>query len=120
MVNWESNPPRNSPIQIEYIDHFDARGNRRVYGRSDTFPSKGSFNLDIWCDRRGRLLARFWSRSMDVDGRSLEITGLSPQKIPERESNVAFQTAGVPRHCGETTKSGFLGSVKPSSKMLRR
>lgn len=96
MIVWDTESPPNPSIRIENVPYFDARGMRRVYGRGDTFPKKCSFNMDIWRDRNGRLLARFWSRSNDVDGCSLEITGLSPDAIPNRQADTAFSDAWIP------------------------
>jgi hypothetical protein len=63
--------------KVNYIDHFDARGMRRVYGRGDHFSGGRTLNIDVWLTKRGRLVARFWSRSSEVDGMSLEVTGFS-------------------------------------------
>jgi len=43
------------------------------------------------------LLARFWSRSNDVDGRSLEIIGLSSAAIPDRKRDQAFEDSWIPQ-----------------------
>jgi hypothetical protein len=50
---------------------------RRVYGRGDHFGNVrgNTFNMDVWLSRSGRLLARFWARSEEVDWLSFEITG---------------------------------------------
>jgi hypothetical protein len=68
---------RGSGIKMKHIDHFDARGLKRVYGRGDDFGRHRKFNMDVWLARSGRLLARFWSRSSDIDSMSLEIIGCS-------------------------------------------
>jgi hypothetical protein len=60
---------------IEAIDHFSARGMRRVYGRGDHFDRR-TFHLDIWRNRNNRLLVRFWSYCNDVDGESWELFGV--------------------------------------------
>lgn len=96
MIVWDTESAPSASIRIENIPPFDARGMRRVYGRGDTFSKKCSFHMDVWCDRSGRLLARFWSGSGDVDGRSLEITGVSPDAIPNREGDAAFSDAWIP------------------------
>ena len=64
--------------RVDFIDNFDARGMRRVYGRGDHWLGGRSMNIDVWLTKNGRLVARFWSRSSDVDGMSLEVTGFSP------------------------------------------
>ena len=97
MIHWECSAPRSSRASIEYVDAFDARGMRRVYGRGDTFGHKAAYNLDVWLDRKGRLLARFWSRNQEVDTFSIEIHGISPQSIPRRSPDTAFSDAWIPK-----------------------
>jgi len=82
---------------VEEIEHFDARGMRRVYGRSDQFARYRSFNMDIWKTCGGRLLMRCWSRCEDIDWRSFEITGVDLTEIPEREKSSGFQESWVPQ-----------------------
>jgi hypothetical protein len=101
MVDWNTEIVPDTRIYIELIDWFSARGMRRVYGRGDVFLGKGTFNMDIWLNRHGRLLARFWSRCNDVDGRSLEIVGLSPTAIPDRKPNAAFEDSWIPQRLRE-------------------
>lgn len=72
---WDSEGPIGSSIRIEGIDHFDARGKRRMYGRGDQF-GRLVLNMDVWLSRDGRLFVRFWSRNEDVDWYSYEIVGL--------------------------------------------
>jgi hypothetical protein len=97
MVDWQSDVAPSTPIRIESVDWFSARGMRRVYGRGDIFPSKCSFNMEIWRDRTGRLLARFWSRSREVDDRSLEVIGIPPDAIPDRKPDEVFQDSWIPQ-----------------------
>lgn len=97
IVDWESYSPRNSRARIDYVDAFDARGMRRVYGRGDHFGDKAAFNMDIWRDRSGRLLARFWSRNAEVDTVSLELYGVSDEMIPARSENEAFSDVWIPK-----------------------
>jgi len=35
--------------------------------------------MTIWKDKNGRLLVRFWSRSMEVDWRPFELIGILPE-----------------------------------------
>lgn len=75
-VIWESPCTGDSNASVTEIDDFSARGLRRVYGRGDHYPGRPAFNMDIWRDRTGRLLARFWSRSDEVDSESWDILGV--------------------------------------------
>jgi hypothetical protein len=72
-VAWQQPSDGNSSATVRLIEHFNARGMRRVYGRCDHFHR--SYNMDIWRDRDSRLLVRFWSRSDEVDDESWEIIG---------------------------------------------
>ena len=96
MVEWDSNTPLPEAVTINHIDSFNARGMRRVYGRGDRFDKKCSFNMDVWLARDGRLLARFWARSDDVDGRSIEVHGIPVDAIPRRRPDSAFTDAWIP------------------------
>ena len=87
---WEQDAHRGPGINVNFIDHFDARGMRRVYGRGDHFGKGHAFNMDVWLTRSGRLLARFWARRDEVDWLSLEIIGFAhtpPPKNKKRETN---------------------------------
>ena len=79
VCHWESEPPTGSSSRVEEIDHFDARGMRRVYGRGDHFV-RLVFNLDVWRSRNGRLFVRFWSRSKGISWCSFELLGT---KVPD-------------------------------------
>ena len=96
MVVWDSEVPTATAISIQHVAWFDARGMRRVYGRGDHFANKLKFNMDIWRDRGGRLLGRFWSRNTDVDGRSIEVIGIPPNAIPNRSPETAFSDTWIP------------------------
>ena len=72
---WETKGPARRPISLSFVDHFDARGMRPVYGRGDHF-GRRALHMDVWRSATGRILARFWSRSSDVDGESHEVSGL--------------------------------------------
>jgi len=52
-----------------------ARGMRCLYGRGDHFGSWIA-HMDVWQTKDGRILARFWSRSDEVDWCSYEVFGL--------------------------------------------
>ena len=82
-------------VKVEACGHFDARGLLRVYGRGDQFHR--TFNMDIWLSRDGRLLMRFWSRSLETDERSFEILGMEPAKIPIPKANSRLAEAWVPQ-----------------------
>jgi hypothetical protein len=47
---------------------------RRVYGRGDHL--NRVFKMDIWKDRNGRFLVRFWSRNVGVNDESWQIIGV--------------------------------------------
>jgi hypothetical protein len=68
---------------VEIHEGFNARGMSRVYGRGDHLPGVAAYNMDIWKDRAGRLLVRFWSRNADVDWVSYEIVGVRKADLPE-------------------------------------
>lgn len=92
---WESEIPA-TVATVEEIDHFDARGMQRVYGRGDHFGRHHSFNMDIWMARNGRLLMRYWSRYCDIDRRSFEITGVDLGGIPERQVTSPYEESWIP------------------------
>jgi hypothetical protein len=97
MIVWDSAPRRHSRVQLNETGRFDARGMRRVYGRGDRFGRMAAFNMDIWCDRNGILVARFWSRSEEVDDCSFVIRGLSLDAIPKRSKNESFSDDWIPK-----------------------
>lgn len=74
IVAWDQRVQQDSEIRLESVEGFNARGMRRVYGRGDHF-GRRTLNLDLWKARDGRLLARFWSRSNEVDGESWAVMG---------------------------------------------
>ena len=96
IVYWDSEPPETFS-EAEEIDHFDARGMRRVYGRGDYFGRHHSFNMDIWMCRDQRLLMRCWSRCIDFDWRSFEIKGLNKSDIPVPDKEIGLQDFWVPK-----------------------
>ena len=104
---WEQSPLRALKAAVVEIDAFDARGMKPVFGRGDHFlrgdplglgdhGSKESFHLDMWLTRSGRLLARFWSRSSEIDGMSVEVTGFSP-KLPLPSKGLPLNERWVPQ-----------------------
>jgi len=93
---WNSDPPDRT-AKVEEIDHFVARGMRRVYGRGDYFGPHHSFNMDIWMDRNQRLLMRCWSRCIDFDWRSFEIKGLNKSDIPKPDKTIGLQDFWLPK-----------------------
>ena len=98
-TSWElcEKPIRCAPgTKVNYIEHFDARGMRLVFGRGDHFGVGRTFNMDVWLTRSGRLLARFWSRSSEVDGISVEVVGFSPT-IPARKKGAPLDARWVPQ-----------------------
>ena len=96
VLSWDSEFPQ-SAATLEEIDHFNARGMRRVYGRGDTFPERRTFNMDIWKDKHDRLVMRFWSRNIDVDWESYEIMGLDACSIPTLVSKSELVDSWVPK-----------------------
>jgi len=72
---WDSEGPNSPEVYIEEIDHFDARGKVRVYGRGDHFVEK-DFNMDIWGGRDRMMIVRFWSKDEDIDWRAFKIVGM--------------------------------------------
>ena len=74
IVAWGSQTPRTS-ARVEDIDHFSARGMKRLYGREDWFPRCAHLVMDIWQARDGRVLVRCSSRGEEIDTASFEIIG---------------------------------------------
>ena len=77
VVRWGRPARGGRSLRVEDVPYFSARGMRRVYQRTDRFGHR-SLHLNVWRTRAGRLLARFWSRSYDVDGYSYEVIGPLP------------------------------------------
>ena len=80
---WDEDIAPDRRIRLEYIDHFNARGMKCVFGRADWFGNKAAFNLELWKTKDGRLLARLYSRSSEVDNESLEVLGYQFADCPE-------------------------------------
>lgn len=81
LVAWESAYRGEDGVAAE-IPAFNARGLHRVYGRADHFPGRPKFNLDIWRDRNGRLLARFSSAGAEVDSETWQVSGAAASSLP--------------------------------------
>ena len=95
LTNWESDAP-NTDAVVSEIEHFNARGMCRIYGRGDHLGRYRSFNMDIWKSRDGRLLMRCWSRCKDVDWRSFEIKGIELAEISELPKFTGFHESWIP------------------------
>lgn len=107
VVIW-AQPYRGDPTAaVTEIEPFSARGMKRVFGRGDHY-QRCTFNMDIWRDRAGRLRARFWSRSEEVEDQSWEIIG-----VPDGEqlSGPPFDEHWVPdclrKHYGAWVLANF-------------
>ena len=73
IVMWEDKAQPDAGVKLESVEGFSARGMTRLYGRGDHF-GKRTLNLDLWRSGDGRVLARFWSRSNEVDDESWAVT----------------------------------------------
>jgi len=60
IADWEAPAPKVRGVTWDYVEDFDARGMRRVYGRGDHFGRNPVFHMDVWLAKNGRLLVRFW------------------------------------------------------------
>lgn len=74
IVVWDQKAQKDKGITLEAVEGFSARGMTRLYGRGDHLGNR-TLNLDLWRSRDGRVLARFWSRSNEVDGESWAVSG---------------------------------------------
>ena len=83
-------------VELEETDDFNARGMRRVYGRTDRLGRHHTFHMDIWKAGDGRLLMRCWSRCEDIDWRSFEIKGWDAVGIPGTGENIWMRETLVP------------------------
>ncbi len=73
-VTWDQKSKQGAGVTCAPIEGFSARGMTRLYGRGDHFGNR-TLNLDLWEAGDGRVLARFWSRSDEVDDESWAVTG---------------------------------------------
>ena len=94
IAHWDTDGPRGKNLKVEMANHFDARGMRRLYGRGDWF-TRRSFHMDMWSGKDGRILARFWAHSTDVDSESYEVFGLKPVPPDPMAAN-RFSELNVP------------------------
>lgn len=101
IVAWDQKARQESGTRLEAVEDFNARGMRRVYGRGDYF-GRRTLNLDLWRARDGRLLARFWSRSNEVDCESWAVIGgqagaQGEQQVPQclRDEYEIWATANI-------------------------
>jgi hypothetical protein len=75
VTHWENSIAPDDGITLLDIPHFNARGMKRKYGRGDHFARGIVMNLDLWRNRHGQFLVRFWSRYSEVDGQSVQVIG---------------------------------------------
>ena len=97
LVAWDTEAASNRCIRINMIDDFDARGMHCLYGRTDSFPKKHSFNMTIWKDQKDRLLARFWSRSKYIEWESYEIIGIKTESILRFREKDCYTDKWIPK-----------------------
>ena len=74
IVMWDEDAQQDAGVKLDAVEAFSARGMTRLYGRGDHFGGR-TLNLDLWRAGDGRVLARFWSRSNEVDDESWAVTG---------------------------------------------
>lgn len=104
MFIWESDAPE-APIglvTVAEIDHFVARGMRRVYGRGDHYGGGRTLNMDIWKNKHGRLFMRCWSRHSDYWPASFEIIGIDPPEVQKRDGRPVLNEDWVPQVVRDT------------------
>ncbi len=75
---WGDDSREFKDVRLEYIPGFSARGMKRLYARADCFPSTGTFNMDVWRTREGRVLVRCWARMYETDDAAYEVFGWMP------------------------------------------
>jgi len=97
MIQWNAHKgSMRKNVKVSEIAHFDARGRRFIYTRGDKFPSKACFNMDIWIDSTGKLLARCWSHGTDIHWRSFEVVGLVADQIPQSSGRSNNDDSWIP------------------------
>ena len=112
LTGWDGDGRRGRGVKLKCISHFDARGMKRVYGRGDRFGNGRTFNMDVWLTRAGRLLARFWSCSSEVDWESYEIVGLPHPPVRGKEAGLSEDW--VPQRL-RTQYDSWISGPPPSS-----
>ena len=95
-------------IQIWWsrLPSISMHGMRRVYGRCDHF--RRQLNMDICRTRQGRLLARFWSRSNDIDAECWEVIGTSGTC---ESPGPPFEDRWIPSRLREEYESWVISNV---------
>lgn len=105
---WDTSGASGRGIHVRYIEHFDARGMRRVYGRGDWFGPGRKFNMDVWLSTDGRLLARFWTRRDEVDWLSLEVIWSTHPQLPSGGNQLPMSEDWVPQPLREEYNSWII------------
>lgn len=95
LISWNTDTPKdsNQTVSVVSIDHFSARGMRRMYGRCDHLG--GGFNLDIWRRKDGRFFMRCWSAYSDYWPASFEIMGVNPP-LPKTQDGIPLSEDWIP------------------------
>ena len=97
IAQWDTSGASERGIRVIYIDYFDARGMRRVYGRGDWFGHGRKFNMDVWLSKEGLLLSRFWARRDEVDWLSFEVIGSTQPQLPPGRIKLPISEDWVPQ-----------------------
>ena len=111
VVLWDEPAPRAPRVVIDIVDKFDARGMRRVYGRSDRRGFGPTLSLDIWQSKNGRILVRFSSRANDVDELSFEIFGYNPTPT-KAPGMIGLDERWVPKQLREEFNNWVLSEMR--------
>lgn len=80
---WGDHPKGMRKARVESAPWFRIRGMIMLYGRIDCFPKTGSFNMDLWQNRKGGIFMRCWSRISETDDEAYEVFGWNPT-MPEQ------------------------------------
>jgi len=97
-VAWHmKGPGRMKSIYLMGFPGFSARGMRLIYYRNDHYPFYDAPSLackmDIWQDKYGRILVRFYTRRPNLDQQYYELRGV---KLPKKWSRNEFEDNFVP------------------------
>ena len=109
-IEWQTNGSRSKRISAIPIEHFDARGMRKFYGRADKFGTCCLY-MSVWRTSKGRLLARFWSYNDEVDFYSYEISGLS--SLANQSSSTEKNNEFLIPQCLRDEYENWVGSEIP-------